>query len=283
MLVRLGTRTIFCATFASMLIITSCSGDKKSAAPPKTGTLAHSWYAANESWKAGDYDRTLQHLSRLSVAQSEYRERARQWVIVASAGIADGYRELADAYEAGARISRQSALDYRRRVSELRNAASSAAMLYAETIHDTMNREKDLKFKFDFPFPAGSASEPAQLARISKGLPVQQADHDAAKAAMAKRGIVRFASSLASADGDAEKAKAQFAEPPREVAVAAVARNLIGLADLYCNRKLDMPRRGNALCKEAEEAIALLPPNSKERKQLETKLKEEMKRHVVKT
>jgi hypothetical protein len=283
MLVRVGTRTLVYATFASMLIFTGCSGDKKSAAPPKPGTLAHSWYTANESWKAGDYDRTLQHLSRLAVAQSEYRERARQWVIVAASGVADGYRELADAYEAGARINRQSASDYRRRVSELRNAASSAAMLYAETIHDTLNKEKDLKFKFDFPFPTGSASEPSQLARISKGLPVQPADHDAAKTAMATRGIVRFASSVAASDGDVEKAKAQFATPPREVALAAVATNLIGLADLYCNRKLDMPRRGNALCKEAEETIALLPPNSKERKQLETKLKEEMKRHVVKT
>jgi hypothetical protein len=112
---------------------------------------------------------------------------------------------------------------------------------------------------------------------------MQAADHDAIRKAMATKGVVRFASVVASPDGNVDKAKEQFANPPREVALAGVARNLIVLADLYCNRKLDMPKRGNALCKEAEETIALLPKESKERKQLESKLKDEMKRHVVKT
>jgi hypothetical protein len=265
------------------LILTGCSADKKSAAPPKPGTLGHSWYTANEAWKAGDYDKAVQHLSRLSVAQSEYRERSRQWVVLAAAGLADGYRELADAYESGARMNKQVASEYRNHMLQLRNAANSAAMLYAETVHDMMDKEKDIKLKFDFAFPTGSTSEPPQLSRIIKGLPVQNADHEAVKKAMATRGVVRLAGQMAAPDGDVEKAKAQFATPPRDVAIAAVAKSMIGLADLYCNRKLDNPKRGNALCKEAEEASALLPAASKERKQLETKLKEEFKRFVVKT
>jgi hypothetical protein len=277
------TRALLFSATAAALFLTGCAADTRSAAPPKPGTLGHAWYTANEAWKTGDYDKALQHLSRLAVAQSEYRERARHWAILTAAGVADGYRELADAYESGSRVNKALATEYRRRTLELRNAANNAAMVYAETIHDMLGKEKDLKLKFDVPFPTGSASEPAQLSRIGKGMPVQPADHDAVKAAMAARGVVRFATALGSAEGDAEKAKAQFASPARDVAAAAVARNLIGLADLYCNRKLDMPKRGNALCTEAEEAIALLPASSKERKELESKLKTEMKRFVVKT
>lgn len=268
---------------AVSLILTGCSAEQRADAPPKPGTIAHSWYTANEAWKAGEYDKVVQHLSRLAVAQSEYRDRSRQWVIVAAAGVADGYRELADAYESGSRINKDLALEYRRKAMELRNAANNAAVLYAETVHDMMGTEKDLKLKFDFPFPVGSDSEPAQLTRISKGIPVQAADHGAVMQAMATRGVVRFAAAIASENGDEEKAKAQFASPPREVAIAAVATNLIGLADLYCNRKLDLPRRGNALCTEAKEAVELLPADSKKRKELEAKLKQEFKRFVVKT
>lgn len=282
----IGTRIFasIVSAAAVSLVLVGCSADqKKSGTPPKPGTLAHSWYTANEAWKSGDYDKAVQHLSRLAVAQSEYRERSRQWIIVAAAGVADGYRELADAYESGSKSNKDMAMDYRKRMAELRNAANTSAMLYAETIHDMLAKDKDLKLKFDFGFPQGSASEPPQMSRINKGMPVQAADHEAVKKAMATRGVVRFAAALASADGDPEKAKAQFANPPREVAIAAISKNLIGLADLYCNRKLDIPKRGNALCKEAQEAAALLPASSKDRKQLETKAKEELKRFVVKT
>ena len=276
-------RTLVLPTFATTLLLIGCSADKKSAAAPKPGTLAHSWFTANEAWKAGDYDKAVQHLARLAVTQSEYRERARQWVIVAAGGVADGYRELADAYEAGSLASRQLNLEYRRKMIQTRDAANNAAMLYAETIHDFLNKEKDLRLKLDVDFPTGSAAEPSQLARISKGLPVQAADHEAAKTAMARRGVVRFATALAAADGNIETAKQQFAAPPREVALAAVASHLLGLSDMYRNKKMDMPKRGNALCKEAEQTIALIPGGSKEKKVLETKLKEELKRFVVKT
>ena len=283
MAVTLRTRAGVSATLAIALLLAACSSETKSSAPPRAGTLAHSWYSANESWKAGDYDKAAEHLSRLAVAQSEYRDRARQWIIVASAGVADGYRELADAYESGARTNKLVALEYRKHATDARNSANRLALVYAEAMHETMNAEKDIKFQFEFPFPSGSAAEPIQLTRISKGLQVQAADHDQLKHAMAARGVVRFAASVASSDGDVEKAKAQFATPPRDAAIPAVARTLINLADLYCNRKLDLPKRGNALCKEAAEAIALLPADHKDRKVLDAKVKEELKRFVVKS
>lgn len=276
-------RVVLAATLATAFFFTGCSAETKSGAPPRAGTLAHSWYSANQSWKAGDYEKAVEHISRLSIAQSEYRERSRPWVVVAAAGIADGYRELADAYEMGSRTNPLVRTEYRKHAIEARNAANRLALLYAEAIHESMNQDKDLKFKFDFEFPSGSAAEPVQLTRIGKGLQVQAADHQLLKKAMATRGVVRFATALASPEGEVEKAKAQFKNPPRETAIAAVAKTLIALSDLYGNRKLDLPKRGNALCTQAAEAIALLPADAKDRKAMDTKVKEELKRFAVKS
>ena len=76
---------------------------------------------------------------------------------------------------------------------------------------------------------------------------------------MATRGVVKFAAQLAGSPDDLQKASAQFPGTERDTAVKAVAKSLISSADLYCQKKLDMPKRGNALCNEALEAIALLP------------------------
>jgi hypothetical protein len=118
------------------------------------------------------------------------------------------------------------------------------------------------------------------MVRLNKGLTLQAADHEAGRQAAAQRGVVRFAAALAGAPNDPAKAAAQFANPPRDAVLAAIAQNLLSAADLYANKKLDMPRRGNALCKVAMETLALLP-NGKERQQLETKAKEELKRFKV--
>lgn len=281
MLVASRTRTILFATFASSIFLAGCGSENKAAAPPRAGTLAFSWYSANETWKSGDYEKTAEQLSRLAVAQSEYREKSRQWLIVAAAGVADGYRELADAYETGARTNREVALEYRTQANKARNASNRLALIYAETINETLNAEKDLKLSFDVPFPSGTLSEPIQLSRVSKGLKVQPADHDELLKSMAARGVVRFAAALATENQDMEKAKTAFANPPKELALAAVAKSLLDLADIYGNRQLDMPKRGNALCVEAQEILALLPPASKQRKDLEIRLKEQLKRFKI--
>lgn len=282
MIVTSGTRALLYGTVAAAILLTACSAEKQASAPPRPGTIAYSWYTANEAWKTGDYDKSLEHLSRLATAQSEYRDRSRQWVLVAAPGVADGYRELADAYEAGSRINKSIGAEYRKRAMELRTAANNAAMMYAETIHDTLNKEKNISLKLEIPFPEGSVAEPVQLMRIGKGMSVQTADHESVKRAMATRGVVRFASNLAAADGNLETAKAQFAAPPREVALPTMAKTLLDLADLYCNRKLDYPKKGNALCQEASEILELLPVGSKERKVLEVRLKNELKRFAIK-
>jgi hypothetical protein len=271
---------LIAATAAASFFISGCSAEKKATAPPKTGTLAYTWHTATESYKAGNYQRSMEQLTRLATAQSEYRTRARLWLVVVAGGIADGYLQLSNAYEDGARLSKAASSDYRNQVRELRNIANTAALAFAETMHDIMDENKDPRFAFDFGFPAGGSTEPLQLAKIRKGLPMQAADHEVARKKMAEAGVVKFAALLAGSPSDIEKARQQFAAPSRDAVLMGVATNLVSSADLYSQKKMDIPKRGNALCKEAAEALALLP-DSKEKKALDTKAKDALKKFKV--
>lgn len=269
---------LIAASAAAILFVSGCSADK-AAAPPKPGTLAFSWYTANEAYKAGDYVKSMEHLARVAAAQSEYRDRARLWLIAVSGGVSDGYLKLSDAYDQGAKVNKAVAIDYRNQMREIRNLANTAALAFAETTHEVL-QQKDAAFAFDFGFPPGDAEEPLQIAKIKKGLPMQAADHEVARKKMAEAGVVRFAALLAGAPTDVSKAQLQFAKPNRDTVLTGFATNLMSTADLYCQRKLDMPKRGNALCQAASTAIALLP-DSKEKKQLESKAQQELKKYRV--
>jgi hypothetical protein len=264
------------------LLLCGCggSGEKSSSTPPKPGTIGHAWWSAGETYKKGDYVKTMEYLSRVASNQNEYRDKARVWLIVVSAGVADGYLELANAYETGSKINKTMGSDYRRRMMDARNVANTASLQFAEAIHEYMDQNKEIKVQFSFPFPTGSTAEPLQIAKISKGFNVQEADNAAAVQAAVQRGVVKVASAMAGAPDDPAKAAASFANPPKDAFLMAVADGLYRKADLYCNRKLDMPKRGNVLCREALEALAMVP-DSKEKKALEAKVKEEMKRHKV--
>jgi len=265
-------------TSAALLLFAAGCGNSsnKAAAPPRPGTLAYDWYASNEAWKAGDYPRAMEHLSRLSVAQSEYRDRAKLWLLVTAGGIAQGYNELADAYAANSRAN----LDFRRKATEVRNSANVAAMQFAETLHDMLGKNKDPKFVFDFGFPSGSADLPLQMGKIGKGMAMQAADHQVVRLKMAQRGVVRFAAALAGSPDELAKAQEQFAAANRDTVLKATAKNLVAVADLYSQKKLDIPKRGNALVQEAVEALSLLP-DSKEKKDLDAAAKDALKKYKI--
>ena len=271
---------LIAATAAASLFISGCSAEKKAAAPPKAGTLAHSWFTVSASYKAGDYQRSMEQLTRVATAQSEYRAKARVWLVVVAGGIADGYLQLSNAYEDGAKLNKAVASDYRNQVRELRNIANNAALAFAETMHDIMDEQKDPKFAIDFDFPAGGSAEPMQLSKIRKGLPMQAADHEVARKKMAEAGVVKFAALLAGSPADIEKARQQFTTSNRDAVLMGVATNLVSVADLYSQKKMDIPKRGNALCKEATEVLALVP-DSKEKKALDTKTKDALKKFKV--
>jgi hypothetical protein len=268
------------ATLAIVMVGTGCNTTNKPA-PPKPGTIAHSWMVEEEAYKAGDYKRANEQLTKLASTRSEYMDRARLRSFIITSGVVNGYREMADAYDAAARTNRALTSDYRKRMSDARRAASQSVMMMVQNLHDFIKESKDGKVAFDFDFPSGKSAEPLQLARLKKGLPLQPSDHSVLEKAMLERGVVLVAADVAGAPGDPEKAKSQFQQPPKESFLLAMARVLHDSADLYGPNKLDEPRRMHVLCTEALSALATVPAGP-DRKQIEAKIRELMKKHPLK-
>jgi hypothetical protein len=276
-----SSRAVFLSFLGVLLILISGCNSSNTPAPPKPGTIAHSWMVAEEAYKSGDYKRTNEQLTKLASTRGEYMDRAKVWSFIVTSGVVNGYREMADAYEAAARTNRALTSDYRRRMSDARRAASQSVMMMVQNLHDFIKDNKDAKIGFDFDFPSGKTSEPLQLSKLKKGLPLQASDHDVLERAMLERGVVQVASEAAGAPGNPEQAKAQFKQPPKEAFFLSMARVLHDSADLYGPNKLDEPRRMHVLCTEALSALASVPASA-DRKQIEAKIRELMKKHPLK-
>jgi hypothetical protein len=265
---------------AALAVLSGCNGGNKPV-PPKPGTIAHSWMVAEEAYKTRDYKRTNEQLSKLASTRSEYMERAKLWSFIVTSGVVNGYREMADAYEGAARSNRAMTSDYRRRMSDAHRAASQSVMVMVQNLHDFIKDNKDMKVAFDFEFPSGTSSEPLPLAKLKKGLALQPSDHEVLERAMLERGVVQVAADVGGAPGDPEKAKGQFKQPAKDAFLLAMARVLHDSADLYGPNKFDEPRRMHVLCTEALSALATVPASA-DRKQIEAKIREMMKKHPLK-
>ena len=97
---------------------------------PQPGTPAFYWAAAKETYRAGDFAKTSENLQRILVSENEFSARARAWDAVISSGLAQGYMELADTWEAGARHNRPNPTPFRKQVSTLRALANAAAIQF---------------------------------------------------------------------------------------------------------------------------------------------------------
>src|ERR1035438_6511457 len=121
---------------------TSCSSGPQ---PPQPGTPAFYWAAAKETCRAGDFVKTSENLQRILGGENEFSARARAWDAVISSGLAQGYMELADAWEAGARSNRLNPTPFRKQVSTLRSLASARSEEHTSEIHKVVETNKDPK------------------------------------------------------------------------------------------------------------------------------------------
>ena len=87
----------------SMLLLASACGPSA----PEKGTPAYFWAAAQESYAAGDYLKTLDNLDGILDSDSEYTARAVPWSLLLSSGLANGYADLADHYQTGGKRTKR--------------------------------------------------------------------------------------------------------------------------------------------------------------------------------
>ena len=120
-------RTAAASAALALVSFTACSTAPTQSANARTP--AFYWSAAAETFAAGNYAKTADHLQRLVESDSEYTARAIPWYLVVTSGMARGYTELADRYTTGARFNRANAL-----AEELRGQTQGYSRVFAEIV-----------------------------------------------------------------------------------------------------------------------------------------------------
>lgn len=248
------------STLLLIFALTSCSGGGSSTAaatvPAATGKSADFyWSAARETYAAGDYMKTADHLEHLIDNQNQYTTRAIPWYLVVTSGVANGYMRLADQYVAGARINKPAATALRLKASAYRTTASQMALRFAQNADKVSEIPLGLT-PLSFSMPAGSAAETELLTQIAKGRELPPADVEQAETLTIQHAVLMAACRVAGATNNLAKAEEILAGPHPEVARAtfgnAIADLLTAESALYERNKLDEPTKLAAFRQRAD-------------------------------
>ena len=259
------------------ILLPSCASG-----PPQiqAGSPAFFWSTAKQAYQSGDYVRASENLSKLTQSDNEYHARAEAWLMVLSSGLAQGYMDVADAYDAGGRMNPDNRIPFRKAATAARSAAKSMTLQTAEAIHHFRSHAKDQVLPVEFGYPTGSLAENGTLAKIAKGMPAGTADAEFAERTALQKGVVMVVCRVVGAEDDSAKAAEVFKQTPLQVPRATfllgVAKSLHEEARLFSIKQLDEPMRVKMLCNEATEALKDVP-DSKEKKTLETKIEKTVK------
>ena len=264
------------AVISAFVILSSCSSEP---AGPKIGTPAFFWGAAKETFAAGDYSKTLDHLDNLLGAENEYTARALPWYLVLSSGTTNGYIEMAEAYDSGAHANRNDPAPFQKQRNDYRKAGGQMALRFAERYGGLAKLTGDVALVFGFP--RGSAGEIAPLTKVYRGMMPLPADIEAIQTRTIEKNVLQMACEAAGAPNDSAKAQAVLSAPDAKVPMAtfqlAMAGALQKSADLYSRDKLDDPRKLQNLCEFAQNALKGVP-ESKASKELTAKIQNTLKK-----
>jgi len=244
-LFSLRAAAIFAAP--ALLGLTSCSGTKQVAGETVVGrTPEFYWSAAMETWAAGDYVKTADHLDHLLSSTNVYTARAIPWSLVLTGGMAAGYMELADDYAAGAHIKKTDALAFNHKAYELRAAASKLALHFAENV-EILGQWRTGPVPLAFPFPRGTAAQPALASQIAAGIELVPADRDMAQRLIIERNVLLAACLASGSPNDAAKTAEIFGHDGATVTRTVFAKGLAHMLErestLYERQQLDDPEK----------------------------------------
>ena len=258
-------------------ILISCS---QAPSGPEKGTPGFYWKAAHDTFVAGDYTKTLEHLDQILASQNDFTARAVPWSLVISSGMAAGYTDLAENFVAGSRANRKDPEPFRRQVRVFRELANRQALQFAET-YGKLEKIPGDNIPLAFPMPKGSAAQVATLARVAAGILVPQAEQDTAQEAAVQRGVLLAACKAAGAPNDVARTEQvlKSADPqvPKGTFLFAMAQALYDNSQLYTNDKLDQPQKMEAMLTRAESALKSAP-DTKDAKELTKKIQAALKK-----
>ena len=265
------------AIISAFVVLSSCSSQP---AGPQPGTPGFYWGAAKETFAAGDYSKTLDHLDNLLNTENEYTARALPWYLVLSSGMTNGYIDLAEAYDAGAHANRNDPSSFQKQRNEYRKSGGQMALRFAERYGALAKLPGD-SVALVFGYPRGSAADIPQISKVQKGMAPMAADIEAIQTSALQKGVLQMTCEAAGASNDSAKAQALLSAPDTKVPLAtfqlAMAGALQKAAGLYARDKLDDPKKVETLCQFAQNALKGLP-ESKTTKDLTTKIQNTLKK-----
>ncbi len=269
--------SLFCAAiFVLLTIATSCSGP----AQLQPGTPAFYWAAAKETWAAGDYMKTTEHLESVMRTQNEFTAQAQPWHLILTAGMAKGYIDLADYCDYGARAKPFLVTSFRRYASDFRTYASRLALATATSFQEFQKTNKDPKVVLAFSYPTGSAMMSPQLQKLGEGVLPNTAVLDDIRAQHLKTSVVLTTCKAVGAPDDTAKTQSLFravkVEVPRDTFLLAMAEALHDEAQLFVPKKLDQPDRIKLFASQALDTVKTLP-ETKDSAALNTKIQKTLK------
>jgi hypothetical protein len=263
------------ALIAVNVVLLSCSGNSA----PQPGTPAFYWDAAKQTYAAGDYQKTVENLSGILSGQSDYVARAQPWMLVLTSGMAQGYMDLAEAYNAGGRANRAQTVNFRRQVSTYRGAANTLALQFADTF--AKFNGKDEFVTLAFAYPTGSPTEVQLLKKVYGGAWLPDTEIETAQKRAIEHAVLLATCRATGAKDDPAKAqdllKTGDAKVPRAAFLEAVATALFDQSQLYSRNKLDQPDKMKIFCSRAEDALKMIPA-SKDSSDLDKKIQAAMKK-----
>jgi hypothetical protein len=263
------------AFIAANLALLSCSGG----GVPQPGTPAFYWTAAKETYAAGDYQKTVEHLGNIVSSENEYTARAQPWLLVLTSGMVQGYMDLAASYDAGGHANHAQATNFHRQLSTYQGAANTLALQFAENL--SKFQSKDEYVTLAFAYPTGSPTEVVLLNKIAGGAWPPDGEIDTAQKRAIEHGVLLSTCRAAGAKDDPAKAqdmlKTGDAKVSRAAFVEAMATALFDASQLYSRTKLDQPDKLKVFCSRAQEALKTVP-DSKESQDLNRKIQAALKK-----
>jgi hypothetical protein len=246
---------VFCLASAAWL--SSCSSQTASS---RMGTPEWYWSAARDQFAAGDFVKTQEHLEKLLDTSNPFKERAAVWHLVLLAGMADGYRDLAEAYSDGENASKKQGMEFHRIVIDMQRSSRQYTIGLAEDA-GRFNKEMGSapQFAMDFTFPNGTATEVATLERVRKGIFPAEADRLSAQRQAVAREMVLTTAVMAGAGKDPAKAiemfKTQPVQVPRATFLMELAQNLLEESAIFDRKKLNDPDKKKIMLQLASDCL----------------------------
>ena len=269
---------LVCTTIAITLIAVSCSLAPEG---PRPGTPAFQWNAAKQAFSAGDYAKAADNLERVAKSDNEFTARALPWHLVLLSGMAQGYIDLAETFDKGARANRANPTPFLKLVNQYRNHAEDLAIQFFETLQKFSGASKKQKVILAFPYPTGSAAEITALKRISSGILLPDAEVETVGKRVVEKQVLLAACRAVGAPEDAAKTqqilKSDTVQVEWEVFALAIAQELYDQSQLFARDKLDRPDRLQMFCGKALESLQDVP-DSKEVKTLKAAIQKSLKR-----